>query len=445
MYDLVYILGAGSKWSNNEIRYSLRSVEQNLRGYRDIWIVGERPDFVTNVHHLQFPDSYKEAKDANIVNKVLRACCEDQVSENFLIMHDDYVILNPIDTDFFKHPFVNEKFTEETKKQFSGWFQQMEKTKTVLKERGLNTIDYNLHAPKLVNKKKFLQTMLSYAYAEGKGLLPYTLYYNTIKVRNHVTNSSQYFFGVNENVTSTTLNDFSKTHVGLYFNDHGVTEDLKSFLTKKFPVPSRYELSENIIYDQVDLELAKDSKAKGAKQIDNEFAGLIHILKKKKIKNILEIGAGDAGSLYTWKKLFPKSFIVSLDMPYIGRGKSYLKTRLQKLKLKGIETVIGNSHDPDSFYRVKKLLGKKKVDLLFIDGDHTYNGVREDFQQYSYFVKDKGLILFHDISEYSEKRNKGVKLFWDEIKQKYFYKELNASNLKGGGIGILVFKKQRLL
>jgi predicted O-methyltransferase YrrM len=37
------------------------------------------------------------------------------------------------------------------------------------------------------------------------------------------------------------------------------------------------------------------------------------------------------------------------------------------------------------------------VDLLFIDGDHTYEGVKQDFEMYRQFVADGGLIALHDI------------------------------------------------
>jgi hypothetical protein len=44
-----------------------------------------------------------------------------------------------------------------------------------------------------------------------------------------------------------------------------------------------------------------------------------------------------------------------------------------------------------------------KIDLLFIDGDHSYEGVKKDFDLYSKIVSPHGLILIHDTdSSYSE-------------------------------------------
>lgn len=38
----------------------------------------------------------------------------------------------------------------------------------------------------------------------------------------------------------------------------------------------------------------------------------------------------------------------------------------------------------------------KKIDLLFIDGDHSYNGVRKDLDSWLPMVKDGGIVVFHD-------------------------------------------------
>jgi len=40
-----------------------------------------------------------------------------------------------------------------------------------------------------------------------------------------------------------------------------------------------------------------------------------------------------------------------------------------------------------------------KVDLLFIDGDHTYEGVKKDFDLYSNLLSNNGIIVVHDTDE----------------------------------------------
>jgi hypothetical protein len=44
-----------------------------------------------------------------------------------------------------------------------------------------------------------------------------------------------------------------------------------------------------------------------------------------------------------------------------------------------------------------------KIDLLFIDGDHSYDGVKIDFELYSKIISDNGIIVIHDTDSEYEK------------------------------------------
>lgn len=94
-----------------------------------------------------------------------------------------------------------------------------------------------------------------------------------------------------------------------------------------------------------------------------------------------------------------------------------------------------NSHSRETQNRVSQILHNDKIDFLFIDGDHSYNGVMQDFEMYKQFVGSSGIIAFHDIAYHP---NYGVNMFWNEIKHNYISKEIIASkNQVGYGIGIL--------
>ena len=82
----------------------------------------------------------------------------------------------------------------------------------------------------------------------------------------------------------------------------------------------------------------------------------------------------------------------------------------------------------------------QKIDVAFIDGDHTYSGVKKDYDIYKKFVKPGGFMVFHDIVPHGNKRV-GVPQFWKEIREKYEYKEFVEDwNQKWGGIGLLFIK-----
>ena len=86
----------------------------------------------------------------------------------------------------------------------------------------------------------------------------------------------------------------------------------------------------------------------------------------------------------------------------------------------------------------KNILNDKKVDFLFIDGDHTYQGVKKDFEIYCSLVKKDGIIGFHDIVSGPEEDVGEVPKFWKEIKKRSKYQEIIKKREQGGyGIGII--------
>jgi hypothetical protein len=76
------------------------------------------------------------------------------------------------------------------------------------------------------------------------------------------------------------------------------------------------------------------------------------------------------------------------------------------------------------------------IDVLHIDGLHTYEGVKHDYNTWKSKVKEDGIILFHDIVV--EKENFGVKQFWAEIKNEFEF-TLSFPHSNGLGVG---FKKK---
>lgn len=82
-------------------------------------------------------------------------------------------------------------------------------------------------------------------------------------------------------------------------------------------------------------------------------------------------------------------------------------------------------------------MGDRKVDFLFIDGDHSYIGVKLDYYMYKEFVKPGGWIGFHDIKDTEFHRNNQcfVADFWNELsgEKVYFF----GDNSDWGGIGLI--------
>lgn len=178
-------------------------------------------------------------------------------------------------------------------------------------------------------------------------------------------------------------------------------------------------------------------------QNDTEFLFLLDALKALKPKRIMEIGSRDGGSLYCFAAALRPEYVYSVDLPngVWGNNKSankLLNVTLPMIrKLKGVKHVwskFGDSHSKEIVQQVEQELNGELLDFLFIDGDHTYAGVKEDFINFSPFVKSAGIIAFHDlIPPTPNVYNVGVGEFWNELKEQYFTQE----KIESWGIGYL--------
>lgn len=178
-------------------------------------------------------------------------------------------------------------------------------------------------------------------------------------------------------------------------------------------------------------------------QYREEISKLTAELEKLKPKNALEIGTANGGTLFLLCRLAdPQARIMSVDLPEgkFGGGYPAWKTKLYKkfaLPEQELDLVRGDSHLPESFEMVKSHFDGAELDYLFIDGDHSYEGVKQDYEMYSPLVRKGGIIAFHDIVEHKSSDCK-VNEFWREVKQGKESKEFVKDRDQGQyGIGIL--------
>jgi len=87
--DLVYILGTGSLSNNDEIRYSLRSIHKHMLDKGNVYVVGNRPDFLKDVTFIHGVDNFVD-RWKNAYYKTLQACNIEELSDEFLFMNDDF-------------------------------------------------------------------------------------------------------------------------------------------------------------------------------------------------------------------------------------------------------------------------------------------------------------------------------------------------------------------
>ena len=180
-------------------------------------------------------------------------------------------------------------------------------------------------------------------------------------------------------------------------------------------------------------------------QIKEEFLELLKIFQKQNPKYILEIGTAKGGSLFCFCKLAREdATIISIDLPGGSFGGGYPEWKIpiyqafakknQKLYL-----LRKYSHKEETLEEVKKILNGNQLDFLFIDGNHSYEGVKKDFEMYSPLVRKRGIIAFHDIVKHPPETGCEVEKLWKEIKNDFDFKELIKDiNQNWAGIGVLI-------
>ena len=172
----------------------------------------------------------------------------------------------------------------------------------------------------------------------------------------------------------------------------------------------------------------------GLQQVSQEIERLLALLYQHEPKHTLEIGTGLGGTLYLFSKVASSDgTLVTVNLPRRLPRTHFIES-LARHHQKVLQ-VLGNSHNEETFNQVKGVI--PLVDFLYIDGDHSYEGVRKDFEMYSGLVQRGGLIAFHDICQYPSIPSYGVDRFWLEIRQKYPHEEIVRDWKQGWGIGLI--------
>jgi predicted O-methyltransferase YrrM len=180
------------------------------------------------------------------------------------------------------------------------------------------------------------------------------------------------------------------------------------------------------------------------KQVKKELVSLASLVEETKPKVVVEIGTNTGGTFFMFAKLADSNAkLVSIDLPGGKGGGGYPEYKTDFFRSFGkigqqLYFIKGDSQSKSTYQQLKSILGEDEIDFLFIDGDHSYEGVKNDFQMYSTLVKDKGLIAFHDIKYYPDDHWIKVDKLWAELKGKYQHYEFFDNSFNWGGIGVIV-------
>ncbi len=164
-------------------------------------------------------------------------------------------------------------------------------------------------------------------------------------------------------------------------------------------------------------------------QVREEWEWMISKIERKGVlRNILEIGCYDGGSSWYLNQLAKNMITIDNNQPCrfnpSDLGEHY-------------QYIGGDSHDPT----MHKYFSQHKWDFVFIDGDHSYDGVKKDFYTILPYLRKGTPVAFHDIiiSPHHHSCNCYVGEFWEELKKEYSATRFEEykSNTEWAGIGIV--------
>lgn len=232
--DIVIPLAKDRYTNYYELRMTLRSIEKNLTGYRDIYIIGEKPGWLNNVIHIPLND-ISGRKAWSIFRKMLTAANSESVSQKFISWADDTYLLEPLQTCDFKAWYDNTLQYWLTLNVNSLYRNIIRNTHKEFPEG----IFYNVHTPCIYDKDKF-KSLTKYNWSTTEYLIK-SMYFNLYPYNPEPMKDP-------------------KRHKGLFYSSSGkmyVNED--KMLRELFPNPSRYEANNNT-HTKAAFSLAKAAR-----------------------------------------------------------------------------------------------------------------------------------------------------------------------------------------
>lgn len=231
MIDIVIPYSSRSL-KHTELIFALRSIEKYLSGYRNIFIVGQLPPCISGIIHIPMEEDVRSRfRDRNIMLKILKACKDQRVSDNFLMWHDDHMLLKSIyaaDFPTVHHGIMN-----------PGPGQYGETKQNTMRKFGERINDYDSHCPILFNKELFISSVPTLNWQLKFGFCIKTAYclmngiegsyYEDLKIR-HIPTRAEIYQAIAGRLWFST---FDKCFDG---------SDMREVLEELYPEPSKYEL-----------------------------------------------------------------------------------------------------------------------------------------------------------------------------------------------------------
>lgn len=201
-------------------------------------------------------------------------------------------------------------------------------------------------------------------------------------------------------------------------------------------------------FDLAVITLIEDKRFKPSQQM-SELLYMMNLIRNNNYAKICEIGTFKGGTTICFSLAAPnKATIVTIDMNITAEKQKSIK----KFAKRGqrIVSIKGDTRRLSTYLRTQYEFRGKDIDFLLIDGDHSLEGVINDYVRYSPLVRKGGVIIFHDVHPDNYLKC-GIKtssnvgdspLFWQLLSSKLENTSTFVENpdQDGFGLGIIVKK-----
>ena len=117
------------------------------------------------------------------MQKILKACDNEDISDNFMFWNDDFFLLKNVDALNYSFYYAGDLKNAIPKNQ-NNWYQDyIVETIEELKKRDFNTGNFDIHCPIIYNKYKFKIATTPYDF--NKKLIIKSIYCNTLGIQGH--------------------------------------------------------------------------------------------------------------------------------------------------------------------------------------------------------------------------------------------------------------------
>lgn len=236
MIDIVYLYTAGT--DTTEIKYSLRSIEKHVTGFRNLYIIGDDPGIFKDAIIINHPNQHKGNRARCIYERILRACQEEGLSDYFLYNSDDIFLLRKFEAKTFPYYYCNTlPATFQQMGKENAYRKYVESTLSALQEKQLPVINFNGHSPILYHKSLYIDIMSQYNWEAPKGYISKSIYCNTLKLEGKYLKDIKIF------TPKTKTAIMRKIEKGPLFStdEPAINARMKEVFEELYPKPSRWE------------------------------------------------------------------------------------------------------------------------------------------------------------------------------------------------------------